>query len=611
MSYVLGISAYYHDSSATLIRDGRICGAVQEERFSRIKHDSSFPALSIKFLLSNNNINLEDIDYIVFYENPNLKLDRIIKTFISCSPAGFLSFLALINLNFKKIFFLKNKIQEEIKKKFKLKKKIKIHFTKHHLSHAASAFFPSPFKESIILTLDGVGEWNTSTISIGKKNKIEMKETINFPDSLGLLYSAFTQYLGFKVNSGEYKVMGLAPYGEPKYFDLIINNIVNIKDDGSFKISLKYFDYLVGFKMINQNFEKLFKNKKRSSEKEPLLQFHMDVASSIQKVTEFIILRIIKYIKKKYNCENLCLAGGVALNCVANGKILESNLFKNIWIQPASGDAGGSLGAALNFWYNKLENKRIVNHEDDMCGSFLGPNFSNNEIKKELDELGANYEEMEEDSLLELICKEMNNHKAFGWFQGRMEFGPRSLGGRSIIADPRSDKMQKTLNLKIKFRESFRPFAPSILENKATEFFKIQTKSPYMLYVSGINDNLKNNLKESDKKLSGLDKLKIIRSTIPAVTHIDYSARLQTVNKKTNLKFYKLLEKFNDLYNCPLVINTSFNIRGEPIVCSPTDAFKCFMANGLDYLVIENFILKKENQNYKLMNSYWDKIKPD
>jgi carbamoyltransferase len=614
VSLILGISAFYHDSSAALIDNGEIIAAVQEERFTRKKHDNSFPVNSIKYCLSQKDILLNEVSEIIFYEKPFLKFERLLETYLAFAPKGFSSFSNSMPAWINEKLFQKKILFEELKSidsNFNNIKKIK--FCSHHMSHAGSAFYPSPFDKSLILTLDGVGEWATSTIGIGENNKIEILEQINFPHSIGLLYSAFTYYLGFKVNSGEYKIMGLAPYGTPKYADLIFNKLIDLKEDGSFRLNMKYFNYATGLTMVNNKFEKLFGKKRRSSEEksENLLQFHMDIASSIQFVIEQVILKICQYIKKKYKLENLCLAGGVALNCVANGKILKENIFKNIWIQPAAGDAGGSLGAALVYYYNHLRKDRKVSKIDQMKGSYLGPSFTDDEIQKELIECGAVFEKLSEEDLLTKTSKKLSEEKAIGWFQGRMEFGPRALGCRSIIADPRSPNMQKLLNLKVKFRESFRPFAPSILSEKANEYFNINCESPYMLLVSDIQEHLKIPMSEIEQKLFGINKLNIKRSSIPAVTHVDYSARIQTVNKDTNKKFYNLLTKFYELTNCPILVNTSFNVRGEPIVCRPLDAFNCFMGTDLDILVIENFILFKENQNPKLKKDYKNKYNLD
>ena len=609
--FILGLSAFYHDSAACLLKDGEIIAAAQEERFSRKKFDASFPYESIKYVLSEANIKLNEVDFIVFHEKPFLKFERLLETYIAFAPYGFRSFIASIPIWLREKLFQKKFIFESLKKiddSFNNENKIK--FSEHHLSHAASAFFPSPFEEAIILTLDGVGEWSTSTICIGKKNKIEILKEINFPHSLGLLYSAFTYYLGFKINSGEYKVMGLAPYGKPKYKDIILNNLIDVKQDGSFRLNMKYFNYTTGLTMTNQKFANLFEKGRRDGEKDKLEQFHMDVASSVQKVLEEIILKITKDIRSKYKIENICLAGGVALNCVANGKIIENKIFKNIWIQPAAGDSGCSLGASLAFWYIEQKKNRIVNKEDNMKGSLLGPKFTNEEIKKYLENNNIKYEYYDFDELINLVANELSKNKILGLFNGKMEFGPRALGSRSIIADPRSKDMQKNLNLKIKYRESFRPFAPIILEEKLNEYFKLDQKSPYMLLVSEIKEELKIKMNDNGKELFGLDRLNKKRSTIPSVTHVDYTSRIQTVNQSNNF-LYSLLKKFNEITHCPVLINTSFNIRGEPIVCTPEDAFKCFMGTELDILVIENFIIRKENQNKSIKDDYRSKFELD
>ena len=611
MKYILGISAFYHDSSAALLNNGEIVGAVQEERFTRKKHDSSFPTSCIKYLLQEANISLNEVDAFVFYEKPFLKFERLLETYIAFAPKGFKSFAASMPVWLREKLFQKDNIYKELQKidkNFNSLEKIK--FSEHHLSHAASAFFPSPFNESLILTLDGVGEWATTTVCIGKKNKIEMIKEIHFPHSIGLLYSALTYYLGFKVNSGEYKVMGLAPYGEPKYKNLILENLISVKEDGSFKLNMKYFDFATDLKMTNKYFDQLFGQKRRIPETEQLTQFHMDVASSVQAVTEEIVLRICRDLSKEYRIKNLCLSGGVALNCVANGKILKEKIFNDIWIQPASGDAGGSLGSALAYWHMELENPKI-NNFDNMKGSYLGPKFNENQIEKSLNKIGAKFKKVDEEKMINEISDILSSEKAVGWFQGRMEYGPRALGGRSIIADPRSETMQKNLNLKVKFRESFRPFAPSVLREHLGEYFDISLDSPYMLLVASINENLKIPMNETDQKLFGIEKLNVKRSNIPAVTHVDYSARIQTVHENTNKTYYKLIKKFHEKTGCPVLINTSFNVRGEPIVCMPEDAFNCFMGTNLDYLVIENFILDKKEQDPNLVKDYKNKYELD
>jgi len=613
MTAILGISAFYHDSAAALIIDGEIISAAQEERFTRKKHDFSYPFNSINFVLSNSNLKLSQIDYIVFFEKPFLKFERLLETYLAFAPKGFRSFCMSMPIWLKEKLFQKKFLFENLKQHDENFNDInKLYFSEHHYSHAASAFYPSPFDKAIILTLDGVGEWATTTAAVGNGNEIKMLKEIHFPHSIGLLYSAFTYYTGFKVNSGEYKVMGLAPYGTPKYKDIILNEIIDLKNDGSFKLNMKYFNYATGLTMTNENFSNLFGQKVRDSNKDLLTQFHMDIAASIQVVIEEIILKLTKSLKKEIQIDNLCLAGGVALNCVSNGKILKENIFKNIWIQPAAGDAGGSLGAALAFWYKELNNERkVVSKNDKMKGAFLGPSFNNEHISNSFKKIGANYEKLSEEKLISTVANEINNKKTVGWFQGRMEFGPRALGCRSIIADPRSDKMQKELNLKVKFRESFRPFAPSILREDLNNWFNLDVDSPYMLLVSNIKENIQIPMKEEEEKLFGIDQLNIKRSSIPAVTHVDYSARIQTVHKETNLRYYKLIEKFKEISGCPVLVNTSFNVRGEPLVCTVEDAYKCFMGTNLDILVCENFILYKEKQDPKLMQNYKQKFEKD
>tara|TARA_B100001741_G_C16538003_1_gene592928 strand:- start:382 stop:2223 length:1842 start_codon:yes stop_codon:yes gene_type:complete len=610
---ILGISAFYHDSAAAMIIDGEIISAAQEERFSRKKHDPRYPFNAVKYVLKNSNLKLSEVDHIVFFEKPFLKFERLLETYLAFAPKGFTSFSMSMPIWLREKLFQKKFLFDNLKQHDENFKDInKINFSEHHFSHAASAFYPSPFDEAIIVTLDGVGEWATTTVAVGKGNKISMLKEIHFPHSIGLLYSAFTYYTGFKVNSGEYKVMGLAPYGKPKYKDIIKKELIDLKDDGSFRLNMKYFNYTTGLTMTNEKFSKLFGEKVRNPEKDLLTQFHMDIAASIQEVTEEIVLRLTKSVSKELNIKNLCMAGGVALNCVANGKILKSDTFKNIWFQPAAGDAGGSLGAALAFWYQELKNKRkIVSNRDQMKGSYLGPSFKNEEVENILKSLGAKYEKFSEENLINTVANELKNEKTVGWFQGRMEFGPRALGARSIIADPRSDKMQKELNLKVKFRESFRPFAPSVLKEDVNEWFDLNSDSPYMLLVAEVKKNIQVPMNENDQKLFGIDKLNIKRSSIPAVTHVDYSARIQTVHQETNPRYYKLIKKFKDITGCPLLVNTSFNVRGEPIVCSIEDSFRCFMGTNLDILVCENFILLKEKQNQKLLQDYKNKFEKD
>ena len=613
MTSILGISAFYHDSAAALVVDGKIISAAQEERFTRKKHDSSYPYHAIEFILKNSNLKLSQIDHIVFFEKPFLKFERLLETYLAFVPRGFKSFSMSMPIWLREKLFQKKFLFDQLKRHDQNFNDIeKIKFSEHHYSHAASAFYPSPFKDAVIITLDGVGEWATTTVAIGKDNKIEMLKEIYFPHSVGLLYSAFTYYLGFKVNSGEYKVMGLAPYGTPKYKDFIINNLIDLKRDGSFRLNMKYFNYATGLTMINDKFSNLFGQKIRNPNNELLTQFHMDIAASIQAVTEEIVLKLTNSISKETKIKNLCMAGGVALNCVANGKILKNKTFDNIWIQPAAGDAGGSLGAALAFWYNELGNKRSVSKEaDEMQGSYLGPSFKDDQVEKTLKSLNAKYKKYSEDNLIDIIAEKIKNEKTIGWFQGRMEFGPRALGSRSIIADSRSDKMQKELNLKVKFRESFRPFAPSVLREDVSDWFDLNIDSPYMLFVAEIKKNIQIPISNKDKKLFGINKLNIKRSSIPAVTHVDYSARIQTVHRETNPKYYKLLKKFKEITGFPILVNTSFNVRGEPIVCSVEDAFRCFMGTNLDILVCENFVLFKEEQNKTLPQNFKNKFAKD
>ena len=611
MTTILGISAFYHDSAAALIKDGEIIAAAQEERFSRKKHDPRYPFNSVKYILEENNLKLSEIDHIVFFEKPFLKFERLLETYLAFAPKGFKSFSLSMPIWLREKLFQKKFLFDQLKQHDENFNDIgKIKFSEHHYSHAASAFFPSPFKEAIILTLDGVGEWATTTVAVGKGSSLKMLKEIHFPHSLGLLYSAFTYYTGFKVNSGEYKVMGLAPYGKPKYKDLIIKKLMDLKEDGSFRLNMQYFNYATGLTMTNKKFSDLFGHPVRNPKKDLLTDFHMDIASSIQAVTEEIILRIAKNLADEYKLKNLCLAGGVALNCVANGKILKEKIFENIWIQPAAGDAGGSLGAALAYWYSELDKPR-KEFKDQMRGSYLGPSFNKSVIEKELNKLKAVFQKKDPKDIINVTAKELSKNKIIGWFQGRMEFGPRALGGRSILADPRSEKMQKELNLKIKFRESFRPFAPSVLREDVSEWFDIDCDSPYMLLVSSINKDKKIKMKTNDQNLFGIDKLNIKRSSIPAITHVDYSARIQTVHKETNPRYHDLLVEFKKETNCPVLVNTSFNVRGEPIVCTVEDAFNCFMGTNLDILVIEDFILHKKDQDKNLITDYKKKFELD
>ena len=612
MTSVLGLSAFYHDSAAALLIDGEIVAAAQEERFTRKKHDADYPFNAVEFILNESKLKLSEIDYIVFYEKPFLKFERLLETYVANAPKGFRSFSISMPLWLREKLFQKKLLLKKLKEHDDSFNDLnKIYFSEHHLSHSASAFYPSPFSEAMILTLDGVGEWATTTVAKGSGSELEILKEIYFPHSIGLLYSAFTYYLGFRVNSGEYKVMGLAPYGTPKYKSLILEKLIDLKTDGTFRLNMKYFDYTTGLKMTNNKFSKLFGHPVRLPEKDQLTQFHMDIASSIQAVIEDVVLRLTSSIKDIYSSENLCLAGGVALNCVANGKILKNKIFKNVWVQPAAGDAGGALGAALAIWHKELGNKRHIKKNDSMKGSYLGPQFNDDQIEKNLIDIGAKFEKLDENSIINLTAKELSNQKTIGWFQGKMEFGPRALGSRSIIADPRSEKMQKFLNLKIKFRESFRPFAPSIIREDLSDWFEMDQDSPYMLFVAGVKKSIRLKMSEVEDKLFGIEKLNIKRSSIPAVTHIDYSARIQTVHKDTNPKYYELINAFKKITNCPILINTSFNVRGEPIVCNVNDAFNCFMGTNLDILVCENFILYKEEQDINLTKDYKSKFNLD
>ena len=611
MTTILGISAFYHDSAAALIKDGNIISAAQEERFSRKKHDARYPYNAINFILEDSNTKLNEIDHIVFFEKPFLKFERLLETYMAFAPKGFKSFSLSMPIWLREKLFQKKFLFEKLKQHDENFKDInRIKFSEHHYSHAASAFFPSPFKEAIILTLDGVGEWATTTVAMGKDNNLKMLKEIYFPHSLGLLYSAFTYYTGFKVNSGEYKVMGLAPYGKPRYKDLIIEKLMDLKNDGSFRLNMKYFNYATGLTMTNKKFSDLFGQPVRDPKKKLLSQFHMDIASSIQAVTEEIVLRIVKNLAEEHKAKNLCLAGGVALNCVANGKIFKEKIFDNIWIQPAAGDAGGALGAALAYWHRELDKPRN-DLKDQMKGSYLGPRFNENQVESKLKELKAVFRKEKTNQIISITAKELSNSKTVGWFQGRMEFGPRALGGRSILADPRSEKMQKELNLKIKFRESFRPFAPSVLRDDASKWFDLDYDSPYMLLVAEVNKDKQLKMSDKEENLFGIDKLNIKRSSIPAITHVDYSARIQTVHRETNPKYYDLLMEFKKKTDCPVLVNTSFNVRGEPIVCSVEDAFNCFMGTNLDILVIEDFILFKKEQDQSLIKDYKNKFELD
>ena len=607
------MSAFYHDSAACLLKDSKIIAAAQEERFTRKKHDPEFPARAIKYCLEEANIKPDQLKFIVFYDKPFLKFERLLETYLAFAPKGFKSFSTSMPLWIKEKLFQKYLIIKELQKLFigDVDWEEKLLFSEHHLSHAASAFFPSPFNEAAILTMDGVGEWSTTSLAIGESNNIDIHKEILFPHSIGLLYSAFTYFCGFKVNSGEYKLMGLSPYGKPRYVNLIKDNLIDIKEDGSFHLDMNYFDYCTELKMTNKNFDTLFGGSPRKPESE-LTQREMDLASSIQKVTEEVILKLAKGIKKDTGKQNLCLAGGVALNCVANSVLLKQKVFDNVWIQPAAGDAGGSLGAALATYHMMLNMPRNQNSQKDgMNGSFLGPEFSDSQIIKSLIKCGAVFEELSEEQIISQTAKLLAKEKAIGWMNGRMEFGPRALGARSIIADARSPKMQKSLNLKVKYRESFRPFAPSVLQEDVENWFKIESSSPYMLLVAEVQESKRRKITKKEQSLLGIDKLNIKRSEVPAITHVDYSSRIQTVHKDTNPKYHALISKFKELTGCSVIVNTSFNVRGEPIICTPEDAFKCFMGTELDILIIGNFLLRKENQNQSLKEDYKKKYKLD
>jgi len=591
--YILGISAFYHDSAACLIRNGEILAAVQEERFTRRKHDANFPSNAVDYCLRYAGITIDDIDFVAFYDKPLLTFERLLETYIDYAPRGLVSFLKAMPV------WLKDKLwtRENIAKALNFKGKIL--FTEHHESHAASAFFPSPFESAAVLTMDGVGEWATTSYGYGKGNELHLLSELHFPHSIGLLYSAFTYYLGFKVNSGEYKVMGLAPYGEPLYTEKILSELVEFYDDGSLRLNMNYFNFAAGLTMTSAAFETLFGEPRREPESE-LRQIHLDLARSVQEVTELAMIKIARHVQKVTGEKNLCLAGGVALNCVGNGKILREKIFENIWIQPAAGDAGGALGAALSVWHQYLENERDIEKLKETGGRknyYLGPAFSNDEVTSFLESVGANYQKLPREELYETIARHLADEKVVGWFQGRMEFGPRALGGRSILGDARSPKMQSQMNLKIKYRESFRPFAPSVLRERVSEIFELETDSPYMLLVAPVRSELRVAMSDEEQKLFGIEKLNLRRSTIPAVTHIDYSARIQTVKADESPAYHGLISAFESLTDCPVVVNTSFNVRGEPIVCTPRDAFRCFMKTEMDFLVMEDVLLDKRKQN--------------
>jgi carbamoyltransferase len=605
--FILGISAYYHDSAAALLNEGKIVAAAQEERFTRKKHDPSFPRNAIEYCLEEAGINLSEIDYIVFYDKPLVKFERLLETYLAYVPKGFRSFVAAMPIWLKDKLFLKTTLRKELASIGAMKDEElpMLLFTEHHQSHAASAFFPSPYQKAAVLCMDGVGEWATSSVWMGEGNKLTPLWEIDFPHSLGLLYSAFTYYTGFKVNSGEYKLMGLAPYGEPKFVDVILEHLIDLKEDGTFRLNMGYFNYATGLTMTNHKFDSLFGGPPRKAESE-LTQKDMDIARSIQVVTEEIILRIVSTIHKELDIDNLCLAGGVALNCVANGRILREGPFKNIWIQPAAGDAGGALGAAYSIWHEYLDSSRLADNKDDlMQGSYLGGSFSNEEIQAYLDSVDAKHTKLSDEKLIPMLAEILKSENVIGWFNGRMEFGPRALGARSIIGDPRSPKMQSTMNLKIKYRESFRPFAPVIKAESVKEWFDIEQKSPYMLIVAPVKKDKRLPISKDHERALGFERLNISRSKIPAVTHIDYSARVQTTHKETNPRLYKLIENFEELTECPILINTSFNVRGEPIVYTPEDAYRCFMRTEMDYLVMENIFLSKKDQPESEQSDSW------
>ena len=607
---ILGISAFYHDSAAALLEDGRIVAAAQEERFTRKKHDAHFPLHAIRYCLAEGRIVLEDLDRVVFYDKPFVKFERLLETYLSFAPRGYKTFRMAIPLWLREKLFLKDLLLKELRKiSGNGKWNEELLFSEHHLSHAASAFFPSPFDEAIVLTMDGVGEWATTSAAIGKGNRLEVQKEIHFPHSLGFLYSAFTYYTGFKVNSGEYKLMGLAPYGEPKYKDKILEHLIDVKPDGSFRLNMGYFDFCTGLTMTSQRFHDLFGGPPRKPD-QLLTAYHMDLAASVQAVTEEIVLRLTRSLSEETGIRNLCLAGGVALNCVANGKVLRDASCDRIWIQPAAGDAGGALGAALAGYHLQLGRARTANG-DAMRGSFLGPAFSQQEIEERLTRCGARFEVLADSALIATGAEDLARSKALGWFQGRMEFGPRALGNRSILGDPRSPGMQKTLNLKIKYRESFRPFAPSVLRERVSDWFELDCDSPYMLLVADVVASRRREMTREEKQLFGIDKLNVPRSEIPAVTHVDYSARVQTVHEDTNPRYYALLSAFERKTGCPVLVNTSFNVRGEPIVCTPEDAFRCFMGSELDALAAGNCYLRKEGQDPALKRNYETAFEPD
>ncbi|MCC6715982.1 MAG: carbamoyltransferase [Gammaproteobacteria bacterium] len=608
---ILGISALYHDSAAALVVDGDIVAAAQEERFTRRKHDSGFPGNAVNYCLQEAGIRLADADYVVFYDKPFLKFERLLETYLAFAPRGFRSFRMAVPIWLQEKLFLKSLLKEELSRwapDYDWEKRLL--FSEHHLSHAASAFFPSPFEEAVVLTMDGVGEWTTTSLAVGRGNELKIHKEIHFPHSLGLLYSAFTYYTGFKVNSGEYKVMGLAPYGEPRFIKQIYDHLIDVKDDGSFRLDMKYFDYCTGLRMTNARFDELFGGPPRKAE-DTLTQREMDLAASVQRVTEDVVRRLVGSIVAETGIRNVCLAGGVALNCVANGKVLRDGIAKGLWIQPAAGDAGGALGAALNGYHLYNGGARKVDAQDSMKGAFLGPSYAQRDIEERLEAAGANFEVLDDNAVIDVCARGLAEEKAVGWFQGRMEFGPRALGGRSILGDPRSPTMQSVLNLKVKYRESFRPFAPSVLREHVAEWFDLDGDSPYMLLVADVVERRRKAMTEAEQKLFGIAKLNVPRSDIPAVTHVDYSARVQTVHAHTNPRYHALISRFDELTGCPVVVNTSFNVRGEPIVGSPEDAFRCFMGTEIELLAVGNCLLRKENQNPALKQQYESRFEPD
>ena len=603
---ILGISAYYHDSAAALVVDGQIVAAAQEERFSRKKHDARFPGHAVGYVLQEAAIGIDDLDFIVFYDKPLIKFERLLETYLAYAPDGFRSFVAAMPVWLKEKLFLKDQLKKQLAElgDCKVGELPQLLFTGHHQSHAASAFFPSPFKKAAVLCMDGVGEWATTSVWLGDGNTLTPQWEIDFPHSLGLLYSAFTYFTGFKVNSGEYKLMGLAPYGAPKYRDLILDKLLDLKEDGTYRMDMRYFNYANGLTMTNKRFDALFGGPPRKPESQ-VSQREMDIASSIQAVTEEIVLRLCNTVHKELGTDCLCLAGGVALNCVANGRVSREGPFKDIWIQPAAGDAGGALGAAISVWHEYLDSPRSVDGADTMAGSYLGPKSSDADIKGYLDSISARYLQMDDAELMPRLAEILDQENVIGWYQGRMEFGPRALGGRSIIGDPRSKKMQSVMNLKIKYRESFRPFAPSILEERVSDYFEMDGVSPYMLLVAPVSERIRIPMSEAQSNLFGIEKLNVPRSEIPAITHVDYSARIQTVSEKTNPRYHALIKHFEQRTGCPVIVNTSFNVRGEPIVCTPEDAYRCFMRTEMDYLVLENFLLAKGDQPTREKDDSW------